>query len=344
MDVENYHSKPLRQLIVILLLSGIGMTFATIYDESFSAWLRSHNSELLKYYLAPSIFELERVGASDLTIFVMITCLIGYVVASAHELKQWPKLYTQTAQRKFLYPPFFNSVTTMRRLRPQLGFILVNALCSALLAVHTIKWLMARPRPKQVLRGDYPFTEWYEVGGQFIGNGIYRGSFPSGHTAAIIALLGVAYCLVYCGKTRRARAIGYFFFLYTWCGSVLMATHRVMSGAHWFSDVVFTIFCGWIITHALFYWGFRVPQRVEATTNSEQYAQVKPFSELLLCIYLFLFCFGIVLMSFSIRSVLIPHTPMLFILFPLGIALCYFSYKGARKTGCFNFSQREGDQ
>ena len=327
-------AQPLRGFFGILYLGAIAMFFATIWDQQISAWLRNHNSMLLEHLMAPSIFEGEPLGAGDLIIFALITCLTLYLIASFYEKKQLRSYMEIDVKWRRLYPPFFNTTAKMRRLRPQLGYILVNALCTALLFVHTIKWLMARPRPGQVLREQFPFSPWYEVGPQFITDGIYRGSFPSGHTALATVTLGIAYCLIYCSGGRLTRYTGHFLFLWTAVVSGLMGAHRVMTGAHWLTDVVFTLFGCWLLTHWIFHWGLRVPTRVGAA-QQRRTTQSKPFSELLLCVYLFLFSLGIVCISFSVRSVLIPDTPLLFILFPIGLCMSWLSMRAALQMEMF---------
>ncbi|PID77032.1 MAG: hypothetical protein CSB24_03575 [Deltaproteobacteria bacterium] len=327
-------SQPVRQFLAILYFGTIAMFFATVWDESASAWLRDHHVEFIEPLLSPSVFEGESLGVGDVMIFSLIICLVLYLIASVYEQKQRRSYMDVDVKWKVFYPSFFNTTAKMCSLRPQLGYILVNALCTAFLAVHVTKWVMARIRPGQVLREGLPYGPWYEVGPQFIAEGTYRGSLPSGHTALAMVTLGIAYCLIHCSGRTAIRYSGYLLYLATMVVAVLMALHRVMNHAHWLTDVVFALFMCLLITHWLFHWGMRVPERVGLARQNRLTGE-RPFSELLLCGYLTLFGLGIVLISFSVRSLLIPDTPLIAVLFPVGLGLCFFSMRSVFKLGIF---------
>lgn len=295
------------------------MLFGTLYDIPVSQWFRKRESELLENLFATSIFEGDALGAGDLIIFVIIACFIIYLLCCWSERKQLMMGSEWRSWHK-----------KVKRTRIQLGFFLINTLCIALLSVQSIKFLMARPRPKQVLfYQDYPFYHWFEVGPQFIADGMYRGSFPSGHTSLTLVMLGGAYCLIFCGRSLVSKWIGYFLYSLTMLLASLMAMHRVMTGSHWITDVIFTVMLGLGITHVLFFGVMRIQEQLyEIEHHGVNYS--KPFSELLIGLYFFLFCLGTVSMSIGIRSVLIPHTPILFALVPIGLIMIFLSYRAWR--------------
>ncbi|MET0027271.1 MAG: phosphatase PAP2 family protein [Candidatus Thiodiazotropha sp.] len=116
------------------------------------------------------------------------------------------------------------------RYRPKL---VLSALLAGLIAafwVHLFKGTLALPRPVLVL-GQEQITQ--------LGPVLKRGSFPSGHTATLFALLGSLFPWL----DRKAR-LRLFPLIFSIAG--LAALSRIAVGAHWPVDILFGAAIGWL--------------------------------------------------------------------------------------------------
>ena len=129
----------------------------------------------------------------------------------------------------------------------QLKFIWLTGLLTGICAVHSMKWIISRARPKIILTSDtseqilanMTWPGFMPLDGP---RGIDWNSFPSGHTASCAIMLVYAYL-----AWPRSRIAGIFIFgsVAFYCG--LMAVARSMSGMHWLSDSVASFFLAWLI-------------------------------------------------------------------------------------------------
>jgi membrane-associated phospholipid phosphatase len=157
-----------------------------------------------------------------------------------------------------------NSARASRRLvaaRPVLGYLLVAALFAGFAVVHAAKLVLGRARPLDVLsRHHLPYTEWYQTGQLYLAGGFFRGSFPSGHTAAVFATLALAYALAFDPFAgRRARAAGAAVALLSLAAAGFMTVANAMGGNHWLSDGVGAIGLVWLLVHLLYFQVLAVP-------------------------------------------------------------------------------------
>ena len=328
------NKKHFIQLLCILFLGSIFMLAATPVDQPFSAWLRAHYVQWFDIIMSDSVFEGEILGSGDYTIFTMIFCLICYIFAWHYERKRRKPGYHLPAKTMRLPKQLFFSPERLIHLRPYLGYILFNGFCVAVLFVHTIKWIMARPRPMRVLRGDHPYSDWYQVGAHFITEGVYRGSFPSGHVTTTMALLGVAYCLLYTAKGKVSRLAAKAIFGVVITLGLLMCVSRVMNEAHWTTDVIFSFFGGWIVTHIMFFWGYRLPERITERDSGVRSFDV-PYVELLYCLLLFLTCLGGMCFFIGIRGFSIYSFSWILLIVVGGLLCSVFSCMLLYKLGLF---------
>ncbi len=114
---------------------------------------------------------------------------------------------------------------------PRLAWSLMIAALIATLWVHGLKEWIGLARPPAVLDPAL----YHGIGPQ------YRGrSFPSGHTATIVVLLGV---IAFYLRDRR----------WLWLllpGAVVVALSRVAVGVHWPLDLLFSMALGWLTAAA----------------------------------------------------------------------------------------------
>ena len=142
-------------------------------DYEWTIFLRQHRIAWFDRWMAQSLFEGESLGGGDPVIFFLFFVALAYFAA-------WKK---GPASRFYAW-------------RPHLGFILVTAMTTSVMMVHSLKWVVGRARPSYVVKGLLPYTGWFEFGPHFITEGTYRGSLPSGHTAQVFILMTVAYILL----------------------------------------------------------------------------------------------------------------------------------------------------
>ncbi|MET0066531.1 MAG: phosphatase PAP2 family protein [Candidatus Thiodiazotropha sp.] len=111
--------------------------------------------------------------------------------------------------------------------------LVLSALLAGLIAafwVHLFKGTLGLPRPVLVL-GQDQITQ--------LGPVLKRGSFPSGHSATLFALLGSL--TLWLARKFLARLFPLIFIL-----AVLAALSRVAVGAHWPMDILFGAAIGWL--------------------------------------------------------------------------------------------------
>ena len=273
-----------------------------------------------------SIFELESPGGGDLVVLFFIVTLLLYCLSSCADLPGARWLVIVKTQQWLKRRREFQSF--LIRYRLQLEFLVVSAFTTSTLMVKTLKWVMARPRPKKILRGTRDFYEWFEFGPYFLDEGLYRASFPSGHTASAISLIGLAYVLVYSSTDRRWKVAGLFVFGGVVLFALLMATARVMTTAHWPSDVIFSLFGGWLLIHLLFFGYYYPLQLREVRAVPETIETAAPrFRGFMLCWQLSLLCLSAVGVIIGLRHFLNDRWPWLIIISLAGGALGVYSLR-----------------
>jgi hypothetical protein len=204
-------------------------------------------------------------------------------------------------------------------------------ICSAFMGgiylTHGLKWIVGRARPGLVLDG-WPFTQWYEFGPHFITEGIYRGSFPSGHAAQAFFLMALAYTLA--GdptRTRGVRVAGGLIGIGVVVFTLAMGTARCMSFSHWLSDVVAALFFGWIIMHWLYFDILRVPDQRRYFVLTGRLPEMPLVWEMILAAYGLAMTVGIMMMVIGGRSVFILQISWLVLLIPIGILVSWMALK-----------------
>ncbi len=218
--------------------------------------------------------------------------------------------------------------------RPMLGFLLVSALAAGLGAVHAVKWVLGRPRPWDVLgRQHLPYSEWYQVGAHYVTEGLYRGSFPSGHTAAVFMLMTLAYVLYGDPQTDRshhvwAGLLGGLVLAYT----AAMGVASSMARSHWLSDALASAGMVWILIHLLYFRVLRVPEQRLRHRNTGAGLPLPSYWELRLCGWGFVALVGATAAGLGLRALWEQWPPYLAILIPLGAALWWVGFPLARSV------------
>jgi membrane-associated phospholipid phosphatase len=310
------------------------MLLVTPIDYELAVWLAGHKTLWFVDLMSESIFELEMIGGGDLVVFYASVCLALYLLSSLldADCAARPRLFR--LQNFVAGRP--GAADWLRRNRLRLEFLVVSTFCCSTLMVKTLKWIMARPRPKKTFWGTRPFNEWFEMGPYFLDEGTYRASFPSGHTASAISLIGLAYVLLFSFSENRHRRSGLIVLVGVFVFASAMAVARVMTRAHWPTDVSFSIFAGWLLIHILFFYGLRVAgiQTTQGDPGGEL-CPPPPFRGLRICWYLALFCLALVALVVGLKHFVHGRWPWLALFSLASLPLLFYAAGKTFEQGLF---------
>ncbi len=327
--------KQFKVFTAVFLVGALCMLLLAPYDITLCVWLFERKKQWFVDLMSESIFELEMVGGGDLIVLYSGVCLLLYLCASLIDCDCGTSRPLLSLQTKLIAKPGW--ADWLRRNRLRLEFLVVSIFCSSTLLVKLLKWTMARPRPKKYFSGTRPFFEWWEIGPYFLDEGTYRASFPSGHTASAITLLGLTYVLLYSFADRRHRRSGVLLLFFALLFSLAMAGARVMTRAHWPTDVMFSIFAGWLLIHILFFYGLRLADPGDSRLVSfGELSPPPPFRGIRICWYLSLFCLSLVGLFLGLKHFLADRWPWLILLSIGSLPLLIYAARKSYSEGLFN--------
>lgn len=215
---------------LLLIAIGAGLFFCVGQVEApIVAGLWKNPWPAFRDFMANSVYEGDTVGASDFGVTAAIVCFFIW-------------LYRRKTGSQ--YGNFSND---------NLKFIWLSSFLTAIVTVHSLKWIIVRLRPhvffdttgQQLLTmenlHDLSLPGFLPLLGP---RGIGLNSFPSGHTASCAILLTFSYVL-----WPKNRAISIIFGLVVLIFAATMAAARSMAGMHWLSDSVASIFLTWALIH-----------------------------------------------------------------------------------------------
>jgi membrane-associated phospholipid phosphatase len=283
-------------LIALISIGLLVMAGAAIVDKEWTIALSHHRLPQLVAFMEDSIFEGEPLGANDIVIFLLLTAVVAYYAAW-----RWPGSGKISA------------------LRPQTGFVLASALVTGIYLVHSLKWIMGRARPDLVLGHKAAFSHWFAFGPLFVTDGVYYGSFPSGHTCQAFLLMAAAFVLAgdpLAGKP--VRILGWLWGILALVFSLAMGTARCMTLSHWLSDILGSIFLGSIGMHLLYFKVLRVPDQRRYADHHGRLPELPQAWELILCLHVLLGTIGVMALIIGARAVWIWKSPWLVVMVPMG--------------------------
>lgn len=252
-------------LLALLCLWAAAMAWVPRVDYRWTAQLTAYRHHPFAGLARRTVFQGQLPGATDPAALLAIATVALYLRAHA-----------AGASRRLLAA------------RPALGFLLVAALGPGLAVVHALKLVLGRARPLDVLsRQHLPYTEWYQAGKLSLAAGFFRGSFPSGHTAAVFTTLALAYALA-CDPAagRRMRIAGVAVAVLSLAGALAITVANAMGGNHWLSDGLGTIGLVWLLVHLLYFQLLDVPGQRRLVLGSLARGEAPPlprFWEARLC-------------------------------------------------------------
>jgi membrane-associated phospholipid phosphatase len=282
-------------------------------DFAWTQWLVKHNHALFSNFIGRTIFEGNLPGASDFVVISQVAIVVLFVLA-------WTRPHT---------------FHWLQAWRPRLGFMTFYVLVSGVFFVHSTKWIWGRFRPNAVLSKGHPYSGWFELGPQFIGDGIFRGSFPSGHVAAAFSLMSLAYVLAGTGQTRRQRFLGWWLGALVIFYSLAMAVGRAMTGSHWLSDCVASIAVGWMLLHLIYHWGLRVPEQCRYADRNGTPAPRPAWWEWHLSVNAFWASLGFWGCGIGLRAFAAGRSIWMVFLIPLWLALMFYGTVRLRRLRLF---------
>lgn len=265
----------LHCIIILFLL----VALISPWDYAYTKWLGTHSVAWFAKFMDNSFFEGKSFGGGDFATLYMIVCAVLYIAA-------W-------------LPPVSNR---LMRYRPELGFVVASSLVTTVFVVHGLKWTIGRARPSQVLwDGKLPFTNWFELGPYNLLDGLFNGSFPSGHTATIMIFLTLAYIIAFHGSWnhyRLGRSIG----MLTIGLAYLMAIARSMNRSHFITDGMVVIALNWLIIHFLYFKILRVPEQGKIIVQHGQVNGMPTCWELRLCLHGLFLVIGLMAVAIGARG------------------------------------------
>ena len=305
---------------MLLIPGALVLPLLQPFDQQWTVWLHEHGSKEFGLWMGRTMFEGKLPGASDPAIIFLLASLVVYV-------RSWS---VHASQR-------------LIRWRPFLGFIVTTALAGSLGVVHSLKWVIGRARPYEVWGENWPFSEWYEFGPHFITEGIYRGSFTTGHSAVILSLLTLSY--VWFNQNpghSRMRIIAVIWGLMVILSTGLMGIGRAVSASHWLTDSLGMILPTWAVLHLLFFHLLKVPLQLECFMNKTPRAPLPRFWELKFCGLCLPILLGSMFIILGFRSLRFQETPWLLSLILIGVLMVSFFWPRMKSFYLQVFQQIQG--
>jgi len=299
-------------LLALLCLWAAAMAWVPRVDYRWTARLTAYRHHPFAGLARRTVFQGQLPGATDPAALLALATVALYLRAHA-----------AGASRRLLAA------------RPALGFLLVAALGAGLAVIHALKLVLGRARPLDVLsRQHLPYTEWYQPGKLSLAAGFFRGSFPSGHTAAVFTTLALAYVLA-CdpAANRRARIAGVAVAVLSLAGALAITVANAMGGNHWLSDGLGTIGLVWILVHLLYFKLLDVPAQRRLVRDSLARGETSPlprFWEARLCGSGLLVVAGAALALLGLRALAEQRPPTLAWLLAPGAGLLILGVPRAR--------------
>jgi membrane-associated PAP2 superfamily phosphatase len=181
-----------------------------------------------------TIFSGESFGGQDITNIVIALALLLYILS-----------FTRRFQKRLFFT------------RKYTGFMLGVALIETLTIYRLLRGFFGRARPYHVMEGKELFTHLFTFGSYNIDNALTHGCFPSGHTLSAMFLLTIAFISL---RTKKTFFI-VFMFLVSIVYGIAMGAGRVMYGAHYPGDVIWSILFSIPVTAWLYFKVFQIPDQ-----------------------------------------------------------------------------------
>ncbi len=207
------------------------------WDRDYSIakyWVEQKTKPFYGIFMNRTIFDGEGFGGQDFSNIAIGMALFLYILSF---------------NRRFQERLFFT--------RKYTGFMLGVALIETLNLSRLLRGFFGRARPYHVMEGKEIFTHMLTFGPYNADEALNHGSFPSGHTFSAMFLLTLAFISL---RTKKPFFIIPMFLLSISYG-IAMGAGRVMFGAHYPGDVLWSIVFSIPVTAWLYFKGFQIPDQ-----------------------------------------------------------------------------------
>ncbi len=265
-------------MIFIRLLPALLFVFGglSVYDQEWSLWLHQRDFRPFSQWFDQSLLSGQNFGGADLPVFLAVFSALLYALS--------------------LFEPFgkFRSHSWTAYLPALLVLTAVTT--------HALKISIGRARPYDVWSGKEEYSEWFQFGSHWIGEGIFSGSFTSGHTAATITFLGMG-CYLYNHEYVRKRLFYHLgallFVILAFSYMVAMGISRSMLAYHWITDTSGSILIGIAWSYLLYFHIFRIHEQRLFYQKYKRTAVLSRIWEVFSVGYLvgIIFCFAVLVIS-----------------------------------------------
>ena len=304
-----YRIMPSTAFLIFFVSIVVLMTGIVFVDFQWTLFLIDNRWQGFAEIMRRTLFEDGQWGGSDPGILLLLLAAILYLCAHSAKIPAW--LYS---------------------LQPILGFIVFASLTAGLGFVHTIKWSLGRARPHLVLSQQFEYSHWYEFGGHYVADGIFFGSFPSGHVASVALLLTISYALIANPLiSKKRQLVGWLWGAGVVAYTVAMIMARCMSESHWISDGLGSFILVWGLMHWLYFAVLRVPEQLLYFQTHRIHPIPFRFWEMRLCICFLLVAVGIAFCLIALNSFQRQSPPWLASLFLPGVLLIFICFQKARQ-------------
>ena len=302
--MKNAFSRTSIGLYTILILGILALGFVAQVDYVWTSYLYDHRWRKATAFMRRSLFEGDSFGGSDFSIVLQVCAFFVYLYS-----------WRTNIRRKWV------------QWRSASAFVLSSGLILGLGLVQNLKWLSGRARPNVVFRNELDYSAWYQFGPQFVTDGQFYGSFPSGHTASAVMLLCIAYLLAGDNQnTLRTRILGWSVGVIVLAYSSVMAVTSVMDLRHWLSDGLASIVIGWSLIHVIYFKLLNVPSQAEYWRCNGQLLPMPAHWELQLAGWLIATAFAASVCVLAVRSLWLGrHVAPILALLP-ALPLACFTY------------------
>ena len=248
----------------------------SFYDQEWSLWLHQNDIRIFSNWFDQSLLSGKNFGGADFPIFLGLCSALFYALGL---LKPFEK-FRSHAWTSYLPSLLVLTTTT----------------------THALKISIGRARPYEVWSGKETYSEWFQFGSHWIGDGLFSGSFTSGHTSSTITFLGIGLYL-YNHQSVRKRLLYHvgalFFVILSFGYMVAMAVSRSMLAQHWITDTAGAVIIGSAWSYLLYFHIFRIHEQQIFYQKYKRTAVLPRLWEVWLVGYLvgIIICFAVLIIS-----------------------------------------------
>ncbi len=308
--LKTYGSQTPRGQYFLILLFPIFMIPLGFVDVQWTVLLYKTGFEDFGKLTQRTLFDGSKPGLSDPAIILQLVNLGCYLYYSR--------------QRQSL---------SFDRYRPFFGFMLFCSLFTGLGLVHSLKWVLGRARPYLVLDGEQAYSSWYEFGSHFVTDGVFYGSFPSGHTATVFLLITLSYFLIANpNSSAKVKLLGWIWGIIVFVMTAMMIMGRSITLHHWLTDSVGITLLSWIFIHLVYFRVLNIPAQIRYLEQKREYPPLPRYWELSLLWRLFLITIGVMSIVIGARAPFIDGAAPLAVIVLPGMLLVFVFCKSLTKT------------